>query len=306
MAVTIKTEEELELMRIAGNLLAKVHRQLGKELKEGMTTKDVDLLTRELILSFGGEPNFLGYAGYPAAICVSINDEIVHGIPNEKRYLKNGDVVSLDTGVSYKGYHSDAARTYGIGQISETAQKLIDVTKESFFRGIKNAKPGKYMKDISRGIQDYALGNGFAVVRDLTGHGIGAELHEDPIVPNYTRAFKGPKLLPGMTLAIEPMLNEGNYSVKKLDDGWTFVTADGSLSAHYENTIAITKDGCEIFTMLPEEIEEQRAKEAREQEKELARAAEKEKQDRKEAEKPFEKMSAVDVARKAIEEENHR
>jgi len=255
MAITIKNEEQIELMRRAGQMLARVHAELAKELKEGMTTKDVDTLVEEMILSFGGYPNFKNYNGFPAAACVSLNDEVVHGIPSDSRYLKNGDIVSIDTGVLYKGYHSDAARTHAIGEVSEEVRKLIRVTEESFFEGIKKARPGNHISDIGQAVQNIALRNGFSVVRDLTGHGIGTDLHEAPNVPNYKTFFKGPRLRKGMTLAVEPMINMGNYSVKRLEDNWTFATADGSLSAHYENTIAVTDGVCEILTMLPEEIE---------------------------------------------------
>lgn len=253
MSISIKNEREIDLMRIAGQLLAKVHYELGRELKEGMTTKDIDRLGEEIIRSFGCIPNFLNYNGYPASICVSVNDEVVHGIPTDDRYLQNGDIVSLDAGLIYKGYHSDAARTHGVGEISQEAQRLIDVTKQSFFEGIKYAKPGNHLVDIARGIQTYAEAAGFSVVRDLTGHGIGTSLHEDPEIPNFVRRRRGAKLQKGMTLAIEPMINEGTYDVWWLEDDWTVVTRDGKLAAHYENTIAITDDGCEILTMLPEE-----------------------------------------------------
>lgn len=253
MSITIKNDHELALMRKAGQLLARVHEELGKELKEGMTTKDIDRLGEEMIRSFGCIPNFLNYNGYPASICVSVNNEVVHGIPSDRHYIKNGDIVSLDAGLIYKGYHSDAARTHGIGEISKEAQKLIDVTKQSFFEGIKFAKPGNHLVDIARGIQTYAETNKFSVVRDLTGHGIGKALHEDPEIPNFVRRKRGARLQQGMTLAIEPMINAGTPDIWWLEDDWTVVTRDGKLSAHYENTIAITEDGCEILTMLPDE-----------------------------------------------------
>lgn len=256
MAISIKTEHEIELMRQSGQLLAKVHRELAKELKEGMTTKDIDRIGEELIRSYGGIPNFLNYNGYPASICVSVNNEVVHGIPSEKRFLQNGDIVSLDAGLIYKGYHSDAARTHGIGEISDTAKNLIDVTRQSFFEGIKNAKPGNHLVDIARGIQTCAEKAGFSVVRDLCGHGIGKSLHEDPEIPNFVTRRRGTRLQKGMTLAIEPMINEGSYDVWWLEDDWTVVTIDGKLAAHYENTIVITENGCEILTLLPEEQKE--------------------------------------------------
>ena len=253
MSISIKNEHELELMRKAGQILAKVHEELGRELREGMSTKDIDRLGEEMIRSYGCVPNFLHYNGYPASIRVSVNDEVVHGIPTEERIIQSGDIVSLDAGLIYQGYHSDAARTHAVGEVSDEARKLIAVTKQSFFEGIKYAKPGNHLVDIARGIQTYAEGNGFSVVRDLVGHGIGTSLHEDPEIPNFVRRRRGAKLQKGMTLAIEPMINAGVEDVWWLEDDWTVVTIDGRLSAHYENTIAITEDGCEILTLLPEE-----------------------------------------------------
>lgn len=250
MAVTIKSSREIELMREAGKILAKTHDELEKNLKPGMSTWDIDRIGEEIIRSYGCIPSFKNYNGYPASICVSVNDEVVHGIPHKKHYIQEGDIVSLDAGVIYKGYHSDAARTHGIGEISEEAKKLIEVTRQSFFEGIKFAKPGNHLNDISIAIQKYAESFGYGVVRDLVGHGIGAHLHEDPEVPNFARKRKGILLQPGMTLAIEPMINAGSYDVVWMDDDWTVVTEDGSLSAHYENTILITEDGPEILSML--------------------------------------------------------
>lgn len=250
MAVTIKSSREIELMREAGKILAKTHDELEKNLKPGMSTWDIDRIGEEIIRSYGCIPSFKNYNGYPASICVSVNDEVVHGIPHKKHYIQEGDIVSLDAGVIYKGYHSDAARTHGIGEISEEAKKLIEVTRQSFFEGIKFAKPGNHLNDISTAIQKYAESFGYGVVRDLVGHGIGAHLHEDPEVPNFARKRKGILLQPGMTLAIEPMINAGSYDVVWMDDDWTVVTEDGSLSAHYENTILITEDGPEILSML--------------------------------------------------------
>ena len=249
MAVTIKSPREIELMREAGKILAKTHDELAKNLKPGMSTWDIDHMGEEIIRSYGCIPSFKNYNGYPASICVSVNDEVVHGIPHREHYLKEGDIVSLDAGVIYKGYHSDAARTHGIGEISGDAQKLIEVTRQSFFEGIKFAKPGNHLNDISAAIQKYAERFGYGVVRDLVGHGIGTHLHEDPEVPNFARRRKGILLQPGMTLAVEPMINAGTYDVVWLDDDWTVVTDDGSLSAHYENTILITEDGPEILSM---------------------------------------------------------
>lgn len=249
MSVTIKSQREIELMREAGKLLAQVHDELGKSLKPGMSTYDIDRLGEEMIRSFGCIPNFLNYNGYPASICVSVNDEVVHGIPSKKRILKEGDIVSLDAGLIYKGYHSDAARTYGIGEISKEAKALIDNTKQSFFEGIKFAKEGRHLHEISAAIDAFAKGCGYGIVRDLVGHGIGKELHEDPQIPNFKQIRRGIRLQAGMTLAIEPMINIGGYEVEWLDDDWTVVTADGSLSAHYENTVLITKGEPEILTL---------------------------------------------------------
>lgn len=250
MSVTIKSEKQIELMREAGRLLAYTHEELRKALRPGMSTMDIDRLGEKIIRELGCIPNFKNYNGYPASICVSVNDEVVHGIPTEKRILQEGDIVSLDAGLIYKGWHSDAARTWGIGEISKEAQRLIDVTKQSFFEGIKYAKQGNHLRDVSGAIQDYVEAHGYSVVRDLVGHGIGTHLHEDPQIPNFRQKGRGLKLQAGMTLAIEPMVNAGKYHVAWLDDDWTVVTADGSLSAHYENTILVTEDGCEILTLF--------------------------------------------------------
>ena len=236
-------------MREAGRILARVHKALGEALKPGMSTYDVDKLGEEMIRNFGCIPSFKNYNGYPAAICVSVNDEVVHGIPNRHHILQEGDIVSLDAGVIYKGYHSDAARTHAVGEISPEAKKLIDVTRQCFFEGIKFAKAGNHLNDISSAIQAYAESFGYGVVRDLVGHGIGSHLHEDPEIPNFTQKRRGIRLRPGMTLAIEPMINEGRCDVVWLDDDWTVVTEDGSLSAHYENTILITEGEPEILSL---------------------------------------------------------
>ena len=249
MAVTIKSAREIELTREAGRILAKVHEELGKAIQPGMSTLDIDRLCEKLIREFGCVPSFKNYNGYPASICVSVNNEVVHGIPNKHHIIQEGDIVSLDAGVIYKGYHSDAARTHAVGQISPEAQKLIDVTRQSFFEGIKFAKAGNHLNDVSSAIQAYAESFGYGVVRDLVGHGIGSHLHEDPEVPNFSRNRKGIKLVPGMTLAVEPMINIGTPNVEWLDDDWTVVTKDGSLSAHYENTILITDGEPEILSL---------------------------------------------------------
>ena len=249
MAVTIKSPREIELMREAGRILAKTHEELAKNLRPGMSTWDIDHMGEEIIRSYGCIPSFKNYNGYPASICVSVNDEVVHGIPHKEHFLDEGDIVSLDAGVIYKGYHSDAARTYGIGEIDDDAKKLIEVTRQSFFEGIKFAKAGNHLNDISAAIQKYAESFGFGVVRDLAGHGIGSHLHEDPEIPNFARKRKGILLQPGMTLAIEPMITEGSYEVVWLDDDWTVMTEDGGWAAHYENTILITEGEPEILSL---------------------------------------------------------
>ena len=249
MAVTIKSAREIALMREAGRLLGIVHEELGRAIRPGMSTKDIDRLGEKLIRSFGCTPNFLHYQGYPASICVSVNEEVVHGIPREDHILKEGDIVSLDAGVIYKGYHSDAARTYGIGEISKEAEDLIRVTQECFFEGIKYAKVGNHLCDIAAEIDSHASRHGYGVVRDLCGHGIGTDLHEPPQIPNYKMDRKGVKLRAGMTLAIEPMINMGTWEVKWLEDKWTVVTKDHKFSAHYENTVLITEGEPKLLTL---------------------------------------------------------
>ena len=249
MSITIKSAREIELITEAGRILEIVHDEMEKALKPGMTTYDIDALGEEVIRSFGCEPSFLNYNGYPASICVSVNEEVVHGIPSKKRIIQEGDIVSLDAGVIYKGYHSDAARTHAVGEISEEAKRLIEVTRQSFFEGLKYAKEGNHLFDISSAIGRYAGKFGYGVVRELCGHGIGTHLHEDPNIPNYPMLRKGPKLKAGMTLAIEPMINLGTERVKWLDDEWTVVTADGKLSAHYENTVLITEGEPILLTL---------------------------------------------------------
>lgn len=249
MAVTVKSKREIELMRESCRLLEIVHDRLGEMIKPGISTLDIDREGEKLIRSLGGIPNFLHYNDYPASICVSVNEEVVHGIPKKSRILKEGDIVSLDAGLIWKGYHSDAARTYAVGRISPEAQKLIDVTRESFFKGIEFAKPGYHLNDISTAIGSYAESFGYGVVKDLVGHGIGTHLHEDPQIPNFAQNRRGIRLVPGMTLAIEPMITAGTWEVEWLDDDWTVVTADSSLAAHYENTVLITEGEPEILTL---------------------------------------------------------
>ena len=237
--ISIKSQEEIELMREAGRILAITHEEMRKALKPGMTTYDIDKLGEEVIRSYHCEPSFLNYQGYPASVCVSVNDEVVHGIPSKNRVLQDGDIVSLDAGVIYKGYHSDSARTYGVGEISDMAKYLIEATKQSFFEGLSAARAGNHVRDIGIAVESYADECGLGVVVDLVGHGVGKNLHEEPEVPN---------LKAGMTIAIEPMITLGDYEVKWMPDGWTVVTADKSLAAHYENTILITDGEPEILS----------------------------------------------------------
>ena len=253
MSVSIKSSQEIELMREAGRILASVHQELGKNIRPGMSTMDIERLGEEMIRSYGCIPSFKNYCGYPASICVSVNDEVVHGIPSEKRLIQEGDIVSLDAGVIYKGYHSDAARTVAVGEISEEAKLLIERTRQSFFEGMKKAVAGNHLHDISAAIGDYAESFGYGVVRDLCGHGIGNHLHEDPEIPNFKQWRRGIKLRPGMTLAVEPMINLGTPDVAWMDDEWTVVTEDGAPSAHYENTILITEGKPEILSLTEEE-----------------------------------------------------
>ena len=250
MAVSIKSEREIELMRQAGKILAKVHEELGQAIKPGISTWEINVLGEKLIRQYDCIPNFLNYHGYPASVCVSVNEEVVHGIPKKDVILKEGDIVSLDAGLIYKGYHSDAARTHFVGQVSPEVKKLVEETRNSFFEGIKMAKAGNHLYDISNAIDAYISQFGYGIVRDLVGHGIGTELHEDPQIPNFRQSRRGLKLQPGMTLAIEPMINMGRADVEWLDDDWTVVAQDGLPSAHYENTILITEGEPEILTML--------------------------------------------------------
>ena len=247
--ITIKSSREIELMRDAGKILRDVHNRLAEEVKPGISTLDIDRLGEELIRKSDSIPSFLGYEGYPASVCVSINEEVVHGIPKADRIVKEGDIVSLDIGLIHNGYQSDAARTHAVGKVSKEAMDLIKVTEQSFFEGIKQAKAGNHLHDISNAIGNYCIDRGYGVVFDLVGHGIGRELHEPPQVPNFPQRRKGVLLCAGMTLAIEPMINIGRGDVKFLDDGWGCVTEDGSLSAHYENTILITDGEPEILSL---------------------------------------------------------
>ena len=250
MSVSIKSEREIRLMRESCRLLEEVHDALGKMIRPGISTLDIDREGERLIRERGGIPNFLNYEGYPASICVSVNDEVVHGIPRKDRILQEGDIVSLDAGMIIKGYHSDAARTYAVGKISPELQKLIDVTRQCFFEGIRYARAGNHLHEISAAIGAYAESFGYGVVRDLVGHGIGTRLHEDPQIPNYAVRGRGIKLRPGMTLAIEPMINMGVIDVYTDSDNWTVKTSDGLPSSHYENTVLITDNGPEILSLI--------------------------------------------------------
>lgn len=249
MAITIKTPEQIQKMRKAGQLVAKTHELLANMIEPGITTKELDVAAEKFIRSCGAIPSFLGYNGYPASICASINEEVIHGIP-AKRKIKDGDVVSIDIGAYIDGFHGDAARTHGVGNVSEEARKLIEVTEQSFFEGIKFAKNGNHLHEISAAIQDYVEKFGFSVVRNYCGHGIGKQMHEDPQIVNYRQKKRGPRLQSGMTLAIEPMVNCGTFEVTVLGDGWTVVTNDKKYSAHYENTLLVTDGEPELLTLL--------------------------------------------------------
>ncbi len=246
--ITLKSGEEIIRMRDAGRIAAIAREIGGEHVREGVTTAQIDREIKKCILSHGAKPSFLGYGGFPASACISVNEEIIHGIPSSDKVLKNGDIVKIDVGAYYKGYHGDCAATFAVGQISDEAQRLIDVTKQSFFEGIAAIGEGKRIGDIGYAIQSYVEANGFSVVREYIGHGIGKNLHEDPEVPNYGNAGHGQRIRAGMTIAIEPMVNQGDWRVKVLRDKWTVVTVDGSLSAHYENTVAVTENGVLILT----------------------------------------------------------
>jgi len=246
--IAIKNGHDLECMRRACKITAAARALAGEMVRPGVSTKEIDKAVYDFIVSQGAKPSFLNYNGFPGSSCISVNSTVIHGIPGAY-VLKEGDIVSVDVGAFYKGFHGDCAATYPCGAISAEAQKLIDVTKGSFFEGIRFAKRGHRVSDISHAIQTYVESNGFSVVRSFVGHGVGAQLHEEPEVPNFGAPGRGPRLIPGMTLAIEPMVNAGVYDVRILKDGWTTVTADGKLSAHYENTVLITDGEPEILTV---------------------------------------------------------
>lgn len=249
-SIIIKSPAEIELMRQAGRITAGARSIARQAIADGVTTKEIDKAVNEFIRKSGAIPTFKGYGGFPGSACISVNDVVIHGIPG-KRVIHNGDIVSVDVGATYKGYVGDCAGTYACGEISDEAKKLIEVTRQSFFEGLKFAKVGYRVNDIGAAIQDYVESHGYSVVREFVGHGVGRDMHEAPEVPNYrVRLPSGnPRLVPGMTIAVEPMVNVGDWHVKVLDDGWTTVTADGTLAAHYENTIAITDGEPEILTM---------------------------------------------------------
>ena len=247
--IVVKSKKEIEYMREAGKIVAHVHEVLREHIKPGITTKELDEIAEKEILKHGALPAFKGYHGFPASICASVNEEVVHGIPGLKT-LKDGDIISIDIGAVYNGYYGDAAKTHAVGKISDTAAKLIAVTRQSFYEGLKFCRAGNRLSDISHAIQTYVESNGFSVVRDFVGHGIGQKMHEDPQIPNFGPPGKGPRLVEGMALAIEPMVNMGTYKVKTLLDNWTVVTLDGKLSAHYEHTVIITEDEPAIMTRL--------------------------------------------------------
>ena len=249
--IVLKTSRELAIMREACRISAKALRLAGEAVRPGVTTKAIDKAVHDFIVAQGAKPSFLHYSGYPASACISVNDVVIHGIPHKEIILKEGDIVSIDTGAFYEGFNGDNAYTFPCGDVSEEAKRLMDVTRESLFEGIKAAQAGARIGDIGSAVQRYVEARGYSVVRDFVGHGVGAKLHEDPSVPNYGTPGRGVRLLPGMTIAIEPMINAGVKEVKTLKDGWTTVTADGKLSAHFEHTIAITPDGPVIMT-LPE------------------------------------------------------
>ena len=246
--IAIKNEHELDSMRQAGRITAAARALAGEMVRPGVSTRSIDKAVHDFIVAQGAKPSFLGYNGFPASTCISVNATVIHGIPGGY-ILKDGDIVSIDVGAYYKGFHGDCAATFACGTISAEAEKLIEVTKQSFFEGIRFATPGHRVSDISHAIQTYVESNGYSVVRSFVGHGVGAQLHEDPEVPNFGKSGHGPRLLKGMTLAIEPMVNAGVYDVRVLKDGWTVLTADGKLSAHYENTVLITDGEPEILTV---------------------------------------------------------
>lgn len=250
--LTLKSKREIAIMKEAGRIVELAHIAVREAIKPGVSTLELDKIAYDVITKNGATPSFLNYNGYPASICASINEVVVHGIPSNKQVLKDGDIISIDIGAIYKGYHGDCARTWPVGKVSSDKLKLIEVTEQSFYEGLKYARPGNRLSDISHAIEMYARQYNYGVVREFTGHGIGSHLHEDPSIPNYGEAGHGPILRKGMTLAIEPMINMGTHRVKILSDGWTTITCDKKASAHYENSIVITDNGYEILTKIKE------------------------------------------------------
>ena len=248
--ITIKTESEIERMRVSGKLTGNVLELLGKSIRAGMTTAELDKIAYDYIKSVGGEPSFLNYEGYPASTCISIDEKVVHGIPSDEVYVKEGQIVSVDVGVKFNGYHGDAARTFLVGEVAPEKKKLVEVTRECFFKAFEHLRPGMPLGDIGYYVQSHAEANGYGVVRALVGHGIGTEMHEDPSVPNYGRKGTGIRLRSGMCIAIEPMINMGTADIKTMPDGWTVKTKDGKWAAHFEHTIAVTPDGAVILTKV--------------------------------------------------------
>ena len=250
MAISVKNAEEIEKMRVANRIVGHVLVEIEEFIRPGVSTAFLDEKAEEIIRSYGAEPSFKGYEGFPASICASVDDELIHGIPDKRHILREGSIISIDVGAYIDGFHGDGARTFPVGEISRDAEQMIEVTKNAFFAGIEFARAGNHLHEISAAIQREAMKYGYGVAREYVGHGIGREMHEDPPIPNYKPIGRGPKLCPGMTLAIEPMFNMGRPQVEVLDNDWTVVSADGSLTCHYENTILITESGCEILTII--------------------------------------------------------
>ena len=248
--IKLKNAEQIAIMRQAGRITGEAILKARDAVKPGVTTKHLDDVIRAYIEKCGAKPSFLGYGGFPGSACISVNDQIIHGIPSKDVVLDEGDIVKIDVGAFYRGFHGDSANTFAVGKISDEAQQLIDVTRECFYRGVAAVSPGGRVCDIGRAVEDYALSFGYGVVKEYVGHGVGRDLHEDPEVPNYLSPRRGPRLCAGMTIAIEPMINLGGEEIVQLEDGWTVKTADGSLSAHYEHTVAITDDGVELLTFV--------------------------------------------------------
>lgn len=241
--IQVKNSEQIALMKVAGRITGEAILAAAEHIKEGVSTLELDNIIRHYIEKSGAKPSFLGYGGFPGSACISVNEEIIHGIPRANKILREGDIVKLDVGACYKGFHGDSANTFGVGNISDEAKRLIETTKESFFKGAAKAVAGNRIGDIGSAVYNHAVSNGYGVVKRYVGHGVGHDLHEDPEVPNFGTAGRGARLFPGMTIAIEPMINEGTFEVKEKNDGWTVVTSDGKLSAHYEHTVLITPDG---------------------------------------------------------------